>query len=101
MKRLSEKIYAMAAPLDLRILLTGLCLALSACSLEAGITSLGSELGGSPALPQERKEPDFIAGEVVTTTEGTPGYQVKAVFGEVTERQTTSTGWRIDGVFYE
>lgn len=75
-------------------------LGLSGCSLDASITNTGSVAGILPSI-QERKEPDFISGEIVTTSNGTPGYQVKAVFGEVIEKQTTTTGWKIDGVFYE
>lgn len=75
-------------------------LMLSGCSLDASITNTGSVVGALPSI-QERKEPDFIPGEIVTTSNGTPGYQVKAVFGEITEKQTTLTGWKIDGVFYE
>lgn len=74
---------------------------LSACSLGAAI------FNGQP-LPlefesQERKAPDFIYGEVVTTYGGKPGYEVKAVFGEISEKSKSLNGnnWQLEGVFYE
>ncbi|WP_415063688.1 hypothetical protein [Bdellovibrio sp.] len=69
---------------------------LSACSLDA--TLLKQEELISTIENLNRKEPDFIPGEVVTTAQG---YRVKAVFGEITEKNTTTNGWKIEGVFYE
>lgn len=71
---------------------------LPACSLEANISSLTDAI---EAL--NREEPDFIYGEVVTTSGGTPGYEVKAVFGEVSEKTESLNGnnWKIEGAFYE
>lgn len=74
---------------------------LSACSLDAAIFS-----GQPPSLEfesQERKAPDFIYGEVVTTYGGKPGYEVKAVFGEISEKSKSLNGnnWQLEGVFYE
>jgi hypothetical protein len=48
-----------------------------------------------------RIDPDFIPGEIVITTQGTPGHEVKAVIGEVTEKVTTSNGHVIEAVFYQ
>lgn len=72
--------------------------------VDSSITDLvDSSLNLLPTA-QNRVDPDFIPGEIVTTSNGTPGYQVKAVFGEVSEKQTTTMGtpgWQVDGVFYE
>gem|GEM_PF-5248876 len=71
---------------------------LTSCSLESSITNLTDAID---AL--NREEPDFIYGEVVTTSGGTPGYEVKAVFGEVSEKTQSLNGnnWKIEGAFYE
>ncbi|KHD88274.1 MAG: hypothetical protein OM95_08950 [Bdellovibrio sp. ArHS] len=76
-------------------------LGLSACSLEAQITNV--RLLNPEFEIQERKEPDFIYGEVVTTYGGKPGYEVKAVFGEISEKTKSLNGnqWQLEGVFYE
>lgn len=73
------------------------------CSLEANITSdvPVTPLPSVDLDPFSRQSPDFIPGEVVTTTLGTPGMQVKAVFGETPEKQTTANGWTVEGVFNE
>lgn len=44
-----------------------------------------------------------MPGEVVTTSAGTPGFHIKAVFGEIGEKQeaTTLGGWLVEGTFYE
>ncbi len=68
----------------------------SACSMDASILDMNQVL--APIEDLNRKEPDFIHGELVTTNNG---YQVKAVFGEISEKTTTSNGWQIEGVFYE
>ncbi|WP_415061559.1 hypothetical protein, partial [Bdellovibrio sp.] len=76
-------------------------LGLSACSLDAQIIN-GRSLNPEFEI-QERKEPDFIYGEVVTTYGGKPGYEVKAVFGEISEKTKSLNGnqWQLEGVFYE
>lgn len=76
-------------------------LILSSCSLDAKI------FNGQPPSPelasQERRAPDFIHGEIVTTYGGKPGYEVKAVFGEISEKSKSlnDNQWEIEGVFYE
>lgn len=76
-------------------------LAIAACSLDASIEKLTQDL--SDPVNQSRTQPDFIYGEFVTTSAGHPGYQVKAVFGEVSEKTVSLTGnqWKIEGAFYE
>lgn len=76
-------------------------LGLSACSLDA--TIFNKDLLSVDVKPQERKAPDFIYGEVVTTYGGKPGYEVKAVFGEISEetKSLNGNGWQLEGVFYE
>jgi hypothetical protein len=87
----------------IRLIMVGFTLfALTACGgVDSSISSLTE--GSIIDLPniRLRADPDFIPGEIVTTSSGTPGYQVKAVFGEISEKQTTSNGWQIEGVFYE
>lgn len=74
-----------------------LSIVLNACSLETSIQSL------SPSSDIEhlnRKEPDFIHGEVVMTS---GGHQITGVFGEVSEttKSINSSHWEFEGVFYE
>lgn len=69
---------------------------LSACSLDA--TLLSQEELGAILENLNRKEPDFVPGEVVTTAEG---YRMTAVFGEIVEEKDASNGWKVKGVFYE
>jgi zinc protease len=47
----------------------------------------------------DRKDPDFIHGEVVTSGH----YQVTGVFGEISEKTkaVNNSQWEIEGVFYE
>lgn len=73
---------------------------LSACSLEASITEISSIINdiSDPNQKTQRSDPDFVAGEVVTTSNGTI---VTGSFGEVSERQTLSNGVVVEGVFYE
>lgn len=71
---------------------------LVACSLEANLQSLAEK---SEILENlNRKEPDLIYGEVVTTSKG---YQMTGVFGELSEKTTSLNGnnWQFEGVFYE
>ncbi len=46
-----------------------------------------------------RKEPDFIHGEVVTSGQ----YQMTGVFGEISEKTQSISNhqWQFEGVFYE
>lgn len=75
-----------------------LVLLLSSCTLD------GKMWGKAPSIaPTESREtPDFIPGERVVTTAGTPGFEINAVFGE-TETKTSSLDgrWEVEGVFYE
>ena len=76
--------------------LFGLLLVLGACSLVASVTSL-AQLADIENL--NRKDPDFIHGEVVTSGR----YQITGVFGEVSEKTKAinSNEWEFEGVFYE
>lgn len=71
-------------------------LLLSACSLDATLLSLQE----SQIEIQNRKSPDLIYGEVVTTSKG---FQLTGVFGEISEKTESITGnnWQFEGVFYE
>ena len=75
---------------------TGLLIALSGCSLDANIQSL-SQLIDVENL--NRKDPDFIYGEVVTSGH----YQMTGVFGEISEKTQSinNSQWEFEGVFYE
>lgn len=85
-----------------RIICLILGLSLTGCSLEVSLEQL-TEFVPPSILPQERKEPDFIHGEVITTHAGTAGYQLRGVFGEVSEKTASLNGnhWQVEGVFYE
>lgn len=71
--------------------------AVSACSLDASLIDL-SQL--NPILKvQDRKEPDFVSGEVVTTGSGVV---ITGSFGEISEKYSDpSSGIAIEGAFYE
>lgn len=79
--------------------LSVLIMLLTGCSLEA--TLIGSK--EDPIEKNSQGPYDFISGEVVTTTHGRAGYQVRAVFGEISEETTSKNGngWTVEGVFYE
>lgn len=76
----------------------------TACSLNASITGALEQISETPSaitppelIPSEvRASPDFLSGEVVTTSNG---YKFKAVFGEIGNKQTLSNGYKVDGVF--
>lgn len=74
---------------------------LSGC-MEASVVNTPSTEGDKTApLPVEnltRKEPDFISGELVTTSNG---YQIKGAFGEISEKQVLSNGYTVEGAFYQ
>lgn len=61
-----------------------LALSTTACSIDA---SLLNQLTQTPSITEtleSRKEPDFMDGEVVTTTNS---YQIRATFGEIGDTQ--------------
>ena len=70
---------------------------LSACSLDVSISDISESLSPVVAI-QDRREPDFINGEIVTTNSGVV---VKGVFGEISQKAKLSNGVEVDGVFYE
>lgn len=89
------KIYASKS---LRKVILGLVsiFVLGACSLDANIQSL------TEALDPEnlnRKDPDFIHGEVVTSGQ----FEITGVFGEISEKTKAKNNadWEFEGVFYE
>lgn len=68
--------------------------------------SLKTEVWGRKGAPEGassvRELPDFIAGERVITTAGTPGFEVQAVVGELATKVKSLDGqWEIEGVFFE
>ncbi|MGZ3772053.1 MAG: hypothetical protein ACXVCP_18435 [Bdellovibrio sp.] len=70
--------------------------------MEVSISDLVST--NDPITDLNRRDPHFIPAELITTTDGTPGFEVKAVFGEISEKQESTvnnTGWQIEGTFYE
>jgi hypothetical protein len=70
------------------------------CGIEASITNLVSTVDDI-AKDLHRTEPDITYGETVTTSNGTPGYVIKAAFGETGDQQTLSNGWQVEGFLYE
>lgn len=70
---------------------------LSGCSVKGSI----EEISDGPLAPIEtlsRENPDFISGEVVTSSSG---YQGIGVFGEVSEKTSSANSYYIEGAFYE
>ncbi len=70
---------------------------LSGCSVKGSI----EEFSDGPLAPIEtlsRENPDFISGEVVTSSSG---YQGIGVFGEVSEKTSSANSYYIEGAFYE
>lgn len=65
------------------------------CSLEASLISLNAIEDTTNNL--NREEPDFIAGEVITSSNG---YKATGVFAETSDRKTSSNGYQMEGVFY-
>jgi hypothetical protein len=65
------------------------------CSIDASLISLNAIEDTTTNL--NREEPDFIAGEVITSTNG---YKATGVFSETSDRKTSSNGYQMEGVFY-
>jgi hypothetical protein len=74
------------------------CGALSACTMEASILTQPLAVIPDPSQEMQRTDADFVAGEVVTTANGTV---IRGTFGEISEQQTLSNGVVIEGAFYE
>jgi len=70
----------------------------TACHVGGSITDLDK---ASQKEVQKRKSPDLVLGETIKTTSGTPGYLIRGSVGEISEVKTTSSNYRIEGVFYE
>lgn len=70
---------------------------LVACSLDASLSDL-SQIPDSSIENLRRKEPDFIAGEVVTANNGVV---VTGTFGEIVQKRKLANGVEVEGVFYE
>ena len=89
--------YSVLINLKKFFLFSGLLVSLSACSMDASIQSLSEAIDSIANL--NRKDPDFIHGEVVTSGH----YQVTGVFGEISEKTkaVNNSQWEIEGVFYE
>lgn len=75
---------------------------LSGCSLDANLITARSVIGNNPDsnpnLKMQRTNPDFVAGEVVTTGNGVV---IQGSFGEISEKKTLSNGVVFEGAFYE
>lgn len=70
------------------------------CSIEASLTNLVGTIDDG-AKDLNRTSPDITYGETVTTSSGTPGYIIKATFGETGDVQTLTNGWKVEGFLYE
>lgn len=71
-------------------------LSLSGCSIEISQTTASEQFKSTRV---NRKDPDFITGEIVKTS---AGHQMTGVFGEVLENtKSFNKQWEIEGVFYE
>ncbi len=85
------------------ILLVGL-LFLSACSMDASIVDFkdsSSESNPGTPVPDDNsfspiyKNPDISSGEVVVTTQGSPGYVFKSSLYKISEGEMVSSAYRI------
>lgn len=79
------------------LFLCSLAILISACSVSGSI----EEINDNPIAPIEnlsRENPDFISGEVVTSASG---YQAIGVFGEISEKKTSTNSYQMEGAFYE
>lgn len=77
------------------IVLAAISFLLIGCSLDATILHSLEEASLEEA---NRPNRDYVNGEIVPASSG---YQVIGAFGEVSEKQITSNGWKVDAVFYE
>lgn len=94
-KRMAESTSVLVFLKTISICFTFL-ISLSACSLNADIQSLSQKIDIENL---NRKDPDFIHGEVVTSGR----YQMTGVFGEISEKTKAlnNSQWEFEGVFYE
>ncbi|WP_041873031.1 hypothetical protein [Bdellovibrio sp. ArHS] len=66
--------------------------------MEASLSELNKALPSGPTdNPYNRKEPDFVNGETVTSPNN---YVATGVLGEISEAQTSSNGYQLEGAFY-
>lgn len=70
----------------------------TACHVSGNITDIDR---ASQKEAQKRKSSDLVLGETIKTLNGTPGYLIKGSLGEISEVKTTSSNYKIEGVFYE
>lgn len=68
------------------------------CSIDINVSRVGSTINGSFDPNQQRTEPDFVVGEVVTTGNGVV---ITGSFGEISEKKSLANGVIIEGAFYE
>lgn len=73
---------------------------ITGCSLDAKILGPFEEVAPAhePSFKMQRAGTDFISGEIVTTGNGVI---VRGTFGEISKKQTLSSGIVIEGAFYE
>lgn len=83
---------------SMRITLFLLISTISGCSIDINISRIGSAINGSFNPNEQRNEPDFVVGEVVTTNNGVV---ITGSFGEISEKKNLPNGVAIEGAFYE
>lgn len=71
---------------------------IAGCSIDINVSRVGSTINGSFHPTEQRTEPDFVVGEVVTTGNGVV---ITGSFGEISEKKSLSSGVVIEGAFYE
>lgn len=81
-----------------KLLLISLSVLQFGCSIDGSIQGVLAELPSLPVFQLNRKSPDFIPAEVVTTSSG---HVVRGVIGEVSQKVTTSSGYVVEAIFYE
>lgn len=70
------------------------------CSVEVSVKDMDLESNApkapAPIITENRTDNDFINGEIVVTS---TNYKINGVFAELSEKQTTTSGYTIEGVF--
>ena len=73
---------------------------MSACSMQASITDMSSQLDpeqespDTPSVPNF-KNPEYSSGETIVTEHGTPGYKIQSSLYKISEGEMISSSYQI------
>ena len=72
-------------------------------TISSNIPQLNEQPSIIPEILKPRTSPDAVYAEYIKTMSGTPGYEIRATVGEISEVKTSlnGNGYVIEGVFYE